>query len=113
MEHEVFIREGVGFDSCYAWNVRFSDIEHQRQSRPCTYHERNGTVRKGQMHFTLESAQVTLLTRSGALRTGERGQLSHTNDEFYQVTILRVEARGAHDFVRGQAERQFANEPDR
>jgi hypothetical protein len=113
MEHEVFIREGVGFDSCYAWNVRFSDIQQERQTYPCSFHARDGTVRKGQVNFTLESAQVTFFTSPGAVSIGERGQMSYTNDEFYEITVLGVESQGDHDFVRGQAKRQFGHEPDR
>lgn len=109
----MFIREGGDFDSCYAWNVQLSDVQRNRQSRPCSYYERDGTFRKGLIHFTLESAQVSFFISPGALRIGERGQLSYINDEFYEITVLGVESLGDHDLVRGQAKREFANEHDR
>jgi len=61
----------------------------------------------------VESAQVTSFARPGALSIGERGQLSYTNDQFYEINVVTVESQGDHDVVRGQAKRQFAYKADR
>jgi hypothetical protein len=111
MDHEVFIP--ANGEMFYAWDVRFTSPEERRESCPCAYHDRDGTVRKGKVHYTLESANVSFCAPAGSIGVGQQGQLSSTNDQFYDVTVASVQPAGQHLLVSGEATRKFAYEKDR
>lgn len=111
MEHEVFIQsDGEMF---YAWDVRFTVLEQRRESCPCTFHERDGTVRKGMLYYTLESAKVSFRASSRTVAVGHQGQLSSKSDQFYDVTASALQSEGEHFLVSGEAKRKFDHGRDR
>jgi hypothetical protein len=96
-----------------AWDVQFSHVEQHRETAPCTYHERDGSVRKGKVFFTIETAQVSFYACVGTVRVGLQGQLSSTDDRFYEVTISSAEPEEEHLRVVGKATRKVSVENDR
>jgi hypothetical protein len=111
MDQEVFVQADGELVS--AWDIQFTDVQQQRKTEPCTYHERDGTVRKGVVHFTLESAAVTFSAPTSSVRVGQQGLMSATEDRFYDVTVSTVEPEQDHIRVAGNATRKFAYEQDR
>jgi len=107
---EVFILPDC--QSFFAWNVQFSETERRRESCPCTYHEKDGSVRKGLVQYTLESASISFCALPGTIRVGHQGQISSTDDQFYDVTVSSLEPAEGHVLVGGQATRKFAYEKD-
>src|SRR5260221_4925264 len=110
MEHDVFILNDEMF---YAWDVRFTAVEQHRESSPCRYYEPEGVFRKGKMYYTLESAEVVFLAPPDSIKVGQSGQLSSTDDQFYEVTVSSLQPAGDHILVCGHATRKFAYEKDR
>jgi hypothetical protein len=111
MDHEVFVQADGELVS--AWDVQFTEIEQQRKTEPCTYHERNGSARKGVVHFTLESAAVRFSAPMNSVQVGQPGLISATEDRFFDVTISTVEPEQDHIRVAGRATRKFSYEQDR
>jgi hypothetical protein len=111
MDHEVFIP--ANGEMFYTWHVRYTSLEERRESGPCTYHDRNGTVRKGKLYYTVESATVSFCAPAGSIRAGQKGQLSSTDDRFYDVIVASVQPAEQHLLVSGDATRKFAYEKDR
>jgi hypothetical protein len=101
MEHEVFIPSNG--EMFYAWDVRLTVLEQRRESCPCTFHERDGTVRKGKMYYTLELGKVSFRASPGTVAVGHQGQLSSTNDQFYDVTVSSLQSEEEHVLVSGEA----------
>lgn len=97
----------------YAWDVRFKDVEQRRESSPCKYFERAGVFRSGKMYYTLESATVIFCAPPDSIKVGQQGQISSTDDHFYEVTVSSLEPAGGHIVVCGHATRKFAYEKDR
>ena len=111
MHREVFVLpDGESF---LAWNLQFTEAQQRRESCPCTYHEKDGTVRKGTMHYTLETAKVSFCACPDSARLGVRGQLSAVDDKFFEVTISSLEPSEDHILVSGQASRMFDHAKDR
>jgi hypothetical protein len=114
MEREVFevfvLPDGESF---YAWNVKFEVAERRRESRPCSYHEKDGSVRKGVVHYILELADVTFSASPGSIRVGLQGQLTSPNDIFFDVTVSEFRPVGEHIVVQGKASRMCDYEKDR
>jgi hypothetical protein len=110
MDHEVFISSDG--ESFFGWNVQFTGTERRRESRPCTYHEKDGSERSGNAHYTLESAEVCFCASPGSVRVGLRGQLSSADDMFFEVTISSLQPAQDHVVVLGGASRIFDHEKD-
>lgn len=111
MERDVFI-EANG-QSCSVWQVEFRNPEVRRHSDPCRIQEQDGTFRKGRIHYTIESAEITFCTTPGSLEPGREGQLSTPGDRFYEVRIGSVTLHEDHAIVSGHASRKFNYEPER
>jgi hypothetical protein len=111
MTSEVFVQANGEVFS--AWNVEFTRSQQHRETVPCTYHERDGTVRKGKVFFTIETALVSFCACVATFRVGVEGQLSSSDDRFYEVTISSVEPQGDHARVSGKAQRKVSVEQDR
>jgi hypothetical protein len=111
MEHEVFVQSNGEMFS--AWDVQFTNVEQYRESAPCTYHEPDGSVRKGKVYFTLESAEVSFCASKGSVQTGQQGQLSSMDDRFYDVTISALTQDQDYLRVVGRATRKGSFEKDR
>jgi hypothetical protein len=111
MAPEVFVQSNGELFS--AWDVEFTQVEQHRETAPCTYYEPDGSVRKGTMVFTIETAQVSFCASVGAVRVGLQGQLSSTEDRFYEVTISSAEPEQEHIRVVGKATRKVSVENDR
>jgi hypothetical protein len=104
MERETFVLPtGVSF---VAWDLRFGTPQRHVETKPVTHHERNGTVsRHGTARETIETAPVKFLACQGSIHSGQKGQLSSTGDQFFDVTILSAEALEEHALITGQASR--------
>src|SRR5262245_39609098 len=111
MDHEVFVQADGELVS--AWDVQLSDVEQQHKSEPCTYHERDGSVRKGLVHFMLESAAVRFSAPVNSVEVGQKGLMSATDDRFYDVMVSKIEPERDHVRVLGRATRKFSYEQDR
>ena len=111
MDREVFITSNG--ESFFAWDVQFKGTERRRESRPCTYHEKDGSVRQGSVQYTLESAEVRFCASPGSVRVGLQGQLSSVDDTFFEVTVSCLQPAEDHVLVLGQASRMFDHEKDR
>ena len=110
MTYEVFIPSNG--EMFYAWDVRFTMLAQRRESCPCTFHERDG-VRKGNMYYTLELGKVSFRASPGTVAVGHQGQLSSTNDHFYDVAVSSLKPEEEHVLVSGEAKRKFAYGRDR
>ena len=111
MAPEVFVQSNGELFS--AWDVQLTQVEQHRETAPCTYHERDGSVRKGKVFFTIETAQVSFCACLDTVRVGLQGQLSFTDDRFYEVTISSAERDQNHLRVVGKATRKDSVENDR
>jgi hypothetical protein len=111
MEREVFILPNG--DSFSAWNVKFTAPERRKESRPCNYQQEDGSMRKGVMHYTAESAEVSFCSCPNWVRVGMQGQLSSPKDIFFEVTISSLQPADNHVLVAGQATRMLDLETDR
>ena len=111
MASEVFVQSNGELFS--AWDVQFGQVEQHREAAPCTYHEDDGSVRKGKVFFTIETAQVSFCASLDTVRVGLQGQLSSTDDRFYEVTILSAEREQDHLRVVGKATKTVSVENDR
>jgi hypothetical protein len=101
MDREVFILpDGESFS---AWEVRFGRPKRRREACPCTIQELNGSIRNGTLSYTVESASVSFCASQGSLKVGQQGQLSSSDDRFFDVMISRAEPVEDHLLVSGQA----------
>ncbi len=110
MEREVFVLPNG--ESISVWEVRYGAFKRQEESAPCTIHEKDGTVRKGTVRYTVESADVSFNALEGLLRVGQQGQLSTKDDQFFEVTISSIEKAKDHVRAFGQASRKFSYKKD-
>src|SRR5262245_41624053 len=104
MEREVFIFPNG--ESFWAWDLHFENWDRREHTRPCTFYNLDGTVHEGVVSYTLESAFITFSASLG-LQVGQEGQLSASDDRFFQVTISAVELTGDHLRVSGKAVREI------
>lgn len=111
MAPEVFVQ--ANGELFAVWDVQFTGVEQHRETAPCTYHERDGSVRKGVVFFTVETTRVSFCVCVDTVRVGLEGQLSSTDDRFYEVRISSIEQEQAHLRVLGTATRKFTFENDR
>jgi len=106
MQREVFIvPTGQSF---IAWEVRFGVRQQRVESAHATDQKSGSTIRNGTAYVTLETAEVKFCSCPGSLAVGQKGQLSSTGDEFFEVTISAIESSGDHDLVAGHATRQVS-----
>ncbi len=105
MDREAFVLENG--DSFFAWTIDFDGWERHEETRPITFHEQDGTVRKGKITFTVESANIRFSASMGSLKEGQTGQLSWNDDRFFEVTISAVKQAQDRLEVSGRAVRQF------
>ena len=105
MQREVFILPtGRSF---VAWEVRFGVPQQRVETAPATDQERDGsTIRNGTAYVTVETADVKFCACPGSIAVGQKGQLSSTGDQFFEVTISAIESAGDHDLVAGHASKQ-------
>jgi hypothetical protein len=105
MEREVFILpNGTSFT---AWQVRFGERRQHIESVPCTYHESERISRNGTVHITVESAEVSFCAcPDSSFQVGQKGQLSSSEDQFFDVSIGSIEPAGDHVIVCGKASRK-------
>ncbi len=105
MQREVFILPtGQSF---LAWEPRFGVPQQHVETAPASDQKPDGsTIRNGTAYVTIETADVKFCACSGSLAVGQKGQLSSTGDEFFEVMISAIESAGDHDLVAGHASRQ-------
>ena len=107
MDREVFVLPNA--ESVFVWNVVYGPVTRSEESAPCNVEQPDGKVAKGTIHFSVESADVTLTAFAGSLTVGQQGQLSTGEDKFFDLTISSIEA--AEDYVRafGRAVRKLVD----
>ena|ERR1700722_9170493 len=109
MEREVFILpDGEAFS---AWDLRFCCQRQHQETCPCIFHERDGSVREGNLMVTVESADVTFSACQGSLKVGQKGQLSSSEDRFFEVEISSVEPIENYLLVSGRATKRIHHRP--
>lgn len=111
MQREVFILPGG--ESFFAWDIHFATAKQRKESQPCYHHYDDGSVRKGVLHYTIESAEVSFRTYAGSVRIGIQGQLSTADEVFYEVTISSLKPAGDQILVWGMATRKIYGGWDR
>src|SRR5262245_57167931 len=110
MQREVYVLPNG--DSFLAWNIKLTALKQSRESAPCLIHGRDGSVRNGTVRFTIESADVSFCTFPHSLQVGQQGQLSSTDDKFFEITVSSFEPIEDHVIVFGNASRRFGYERD-
>jgi hypothetical protein len=110
MEREVFVLPNG--ESFMASEVFLAALEAHEETAPCIYHEPDGSIRKGTMRYTVESADVSFSAFAGLLKVGQNGQLSARGDQFFEVTISSIQSAEDHVRISGRATRKYSFKRD-
>ena len=109
MEREALVfADGKNFA---IWDVTFGEITRHQKTCPCEVHAADGSISKGTVTFTVESAIVFFSASSGVIATGVTGQMS-SGDHFWAATILEVERAEGHLREKAEAQRETHSQRD-
>jgi hypothetical protein len=109
MEREVFILPDGEAHS--AWDLCFSSPRQHQETYPCIFHEHDGSTREGNATETVETAEVTFSACQGSVKVGQKGQLSSSEDRFFDVEITSVKSIENYLLVSGRATRRIHHKP--